>query len=61
MPEFDKSKKDDVLKKVRIEKEKRQNALNYKRTQLRILPKEIEAIEERIKILNAIESYFEEM
>lgn len=60
MAKLDKSELDSILESIRIEKEKRQQALNYKRAQLRILPNEIAAIEKRIRDLDSAKAYLED-
>ena len=59
MAAISKSERDSILESIRLEREKRQQALNYKRTQLHILPKEIKAIEKRIHDLDGAKNYFE--
>ena len=57
---IDKSELDGVLESIRIEREKRQQALNHKRAQLRILPNEMASIEKRIYNLDSAKAYLED-
>ena len=51
--------RDGILEDIRIDLEKSQQALNNKRTKLRILPEEIAALEHRIENLKNIKDYLE--
>ena len=51
--------RDGILEDIRIDLEKSQQALNSKRTKLRILPEEIAALERRIENLKNIKDYLE--
>ena len=53
--------KNKILNRISIDIEKRQQALNHKRTQLRILPQEIDAIKNRIDSLVNAKALIEEM
>lgn len=53
------SVRDGILEDIRIDLEKSQQALNNKRTKLRILPEEIAALERRIENLKSVKDYLE--
>lgn len=59
VPKLYKSELDSILERIRIEREKKQQALNHKRVRLRVLPKEIAAIEKRISVLDDAKAYLE--
>lgn len=56
---LDKSGRDKILEDIRMARERRQQALNYKRAQLRILPQEIDAIKKEIDDLDKAKAYLE--
>ena len=59
MVRLDKSEKNTLLNGFKIEREKRQQALNYKRAQVRLLTKEIEAIQKSISDLDGAINHLE--
>lgn len=59
MVKLDKYERTRILEYIRMERERRQQALNRKRAQLRILPQEIEAIEKEIEKMDVAITWFE--
>lgn len=59
MTKPDRSKPDHAMRRVLIDIEKAQQALNHKRATLAILPLEIDALQEKIKTLKQVKTYLE--
>lgn len=59
MVRLDKSEKNTLLNEFKVEREKRQQALNHKQAQVRLLTKEIGAIQKSISDLDGAINYLE--
>ena len=61
MTVLSKSERAKILASIKIVREKRQQALNHKRAQQRILPKEIKGIEKEIEDLDNAIAYLKRL